>query len=265
MIVQLDHIVIGVASLDNAIENYRALGFHVIPGGSHTLDHPTYNALISLADGVYLELLAFRRPDPKHIWWDRRGLIDWACLPSDIELDVQTINKMSSAESGLYQSPVPGGRKTTTGVDVKWKISRPVSAELPFFCYDVTARPVRVPSAPEEVEHKNGAISARQVTILVRDFDTSRTKYGCVIGKQPEVIYMNDGSRKAVFTAGSHKTEIVLMAPGRDNTALLSYIEEHGEVPHELILGSSASTTVQVLDPKLTGGARILIVPDAKV
>lgn len=89
MIQAIDHLVILVSDLAEAIEDYEALGFHVAPGGEHT-DGATHNALISFADGTYLELLAFRRDAPTHRWWRHtasgEGLIDFACCPAPLSL-----------------------------------------------------------------------------------------------------------------------------------------------------------------------------------
>jgi catechol 2,3-dioxygenase-like lactoylglutathione lyase family enzyme len=56
MITRLDHVVIGVADLDQAIQAYQQLGFEVRPGGRHT-GLGTHNALIRF-ELEYLELLA---------------------------------------------------------------------------------------------------------------------------------------------------------------------------------------------------------------
>jgi len=57
MTLHLDHVVIYVADLNRAMADYTALGFTVTRGGAHAR---TENALISFADGTYLELLALK-------------------------------------------------------------------------------------------------------------------------------------------------------------------------------------------------------------
>src|SRR5919198_1156915 len=56
MITRLDHVVIGVRDLDQAIQTYQQLGFEVRPGGRHT-GRGTHNALIRFGLD-YIELLA---------------------------------------------------------------------------------------------------------------------------------------------------------------------------------------------------------------
>ena len=58
MIQSIDHIVILVRNLEEAIADYTALGFTVTPGGVHA-DGATHNALVPFDDGSYLELIAF--------------------------------------------------------------------------------------------------------------------------------------------------------------------------------------------------------------
>ena len=84
MLLGIDHIVIVVRGLEAAIKGYERLGFTVVPGGRHPVG--TYNALISLADGSYIELIAFYEPNPSHRWWAPLqaggGLVDF-CMQTD--------------------------------------------------------------------------------------------------------------------------------------------------------------------------------------
>ena len=68
MIRGIDHIVIAGRDLDALTDTYRSLGFNVVGGGKHPIG--SYNALIGLADGAYIELLSFYEPSPNHYWWD---------------------------------------------------------------------------------------------------------------------------------------------------------------------------------------------------
>ncbi|KXS21657.1 hypothetical protein M427DRAFT_27263 [Gonapodya prolifera JEL478] len=256
--------------LDKAIENYRKLGFNVIPGGDHTMEHPTYNALISFADGVYLELLAFRRPAPDHPWWNRTGLIDWAVLPADVESDVQAVNneaKLKASSTPVYFPPVPGGRKTLQGVDVKWKTSRPTPDYekfwFPFFCFDVTPRPVRVPSTPQETTHSNGALSVKRVSLLVRDLSETGVKFSLLFGPAGKVVDNERGVTVMTFSVGSHNTVVELLEPV--SAELVEHVKKNGDGLYELILEGPSGQAPTVLDAALTGGARISIVPSSKL
>ena len=61
MLNRLDHLVILVRDLDQAVREYEVLGFTVTSGGEHA-DGLTRNALIPFRDGSYLELVAFLDP-----------------------------------------------------------------------------------------------------------------------------------------------------------------------------------------------------------
>ena len=60
MIKGIDHIVVVVPDLEDAITKYGELGFTVVRGGKHNIG--THNALIAFADGSYVELIAFLTP-----------------------------------------------------------------------------------------------------------------------------------------------------------------------------------------------------------
>ena len=47
---------------------FKSLGFNVVGGGRHPIG--SYNTLIGLQDGAYIELLSFYEESPKHYWWD---------------------------------------------------------------------------------------------------------------------------------------------------------------------------------------------------
>ena len=72
MAFRLDHIVIGVHDLAAAAADFTQAGFQVTPGGEHSSGN-THNALVTFADGAYLELIAFKdhQIDPTHKWGAR--------------------------------------------------------------------------------------------------------------------------------------------------------------------------------------------------
>ena len=84
MLLAIDHIVIVVRDLEAAMRSYEQLGFTVVRGGRHPVG--THNALISFADGSYIEIIAFYRDNPDHRWWKPlqkgEGLVDF-CMQTD--------------------------------------------------------------------------------------------------------------------------------------------------------------------------------------
>ena len=63
MLTGIDHIVIIISDLATAVKSYEEPGFTVALGGRHPVG--THNALIPLADGSYIELIAFYRANPE--------------------------------------------------------------------------------------------------------------------------------------------------------------------------------------------------------
>src|SRR5436309_5797519 len=153
---RIDHVVILVNDLSAASADYSALGFTVTPGGEHA-DGLTHNALISFADGSYLELIAFKGEAPETHFFYRgegyEGLVTYALLPDDINGVIS-----SARQRGLeLQGPIPDGRLRPDGTRIEWQTARPPTRDLPFLCADVTPRELRVPGGPA-TQHANGIL-----------------------------------------------------------------------------------------------------------
>jgi hypothetical protein len=135
--------------------------FTLLRGGFHT-GGKSQNILVSLADGVYLELIAFTStPSEGHRWNHRKPtrIIDFAFLghPEKVK--------------ELYQEGSPGGRG-----ECRWTVTMPNEVwgegRLPFWCEDITPRELRV---PKPTEHPSGVNAIRKITILV-DSQTQRER-----------------------------------------------------------------------------------------
>lgn len=176
----IDHIVILVEDVAQATTHYTARGFSVTPGGEHT-DGATHNALVALADGSYLELIAFKREAPEHRWWRHvargAGLIDWALLPTDIAADIA-----DARDRGVsYSGPIEGGRMRPDGQELRWQTGLPPTDDLPFLCADVTARTLRVPQGAAQ-HHANGATGIIEIAVAVANLQRSATRYAALLG-----------------------------------------------------------------------------------
>lgn len=199
----LDHLVLVVNELAAAGRHFERLGFKVIPGGEHQ-GWGTHNALIVLADGSYLELLAATRPrlalfyrlldqagalalatrgrSPIHQRFIRHlaageGLADFALLSDDLQADLQGIQAR-----GLHlQGPLEGGRLRPDGQQVSWRTAVPDATDLPFLIEDLTPRELRVPSGGGSL-HPNGVSSVAALSIACRDLDHSVDRYQRLLG-----------------------------------------------------------------------------------
>ena len=233
----LDHVVIAVASLEQAVADYQRAGFTVIAGGKHP-GRNTANALIVFEDGSYLELIAYSAPSPEERWWRvldaaGEGLVDFALLPQDIDAAVADARERGLAELVA----VPGARQRPDGVRIAWSSARQVRHDLPFLCADITPRALRVPEG-EVRRHANGARGIAVVDVAVQDVAASLARYRMLLGPQG-------------MTAGGvqlHGFEVVLHAePGR----------ARGEGPSAITLELDASHKGLQIDPALTHGALI--------
>lgn len=254
MIRAIDHIVILVDDLAEAVSDYEAMGFTVTPGGTHA-GGTSHNALVSFADGSYLELIAFLREEPGHRWWRHRaageGLIDFALLP------LETEGAVGAAQArGLHmQGPFDGGRERPDGARLQWQTAFADAPELPFLCGDVTPRDLRVPHGPAH-HHHNGVIGIFRVTVAVSDLEVSAGRLSALLGHGPLI---EPGRR--LFKLGA--AYIALQAPGPDlpeSAAVEARLAQRGEGIAALALRRDhVASTPRPLDPDLTHGARITV------
>jgi len=125
MTVELDHLMWGAPTLDAGIaEAERLFGVAPAPGGEHT-GLGTRNALLSLGDRVYLEVIA---PDPAQTLegtfgerlasLDGCGLITWAGGASDLA----GLAERAAALELTARGPVPTERRTPEGGLLRWEL-----------------------------------------------------------------------------------------------------------------------------------------------
>jgi hypothetical protein len=135
---RVDHVILGIDDLQKGIEELeRRTGVRAAFGGAHP-GRGTQNALISLGEHHYLEILA---PNPKEKGGERtdelRGLtaltpIGWAARANDLPA-TQRLLRSHGAETGEIR---PGARNRPDGTRLAWKTldyTSPASPRLPFF------------------------------------------------------------------------------------------------------------------------------------
>ncbi|CCO37476.1 hypothetical protein BN14_11632 [Rhizoctonia solani AG-1 IB] len=184
----LDHIVhlSPPGKLSEAVTHWERLGFKVTPGGTHS-GGLTSNALVALADGVYIELIAFEQsptePPASDNRWAKKhpGWIDWALLGLDDYIDVIIAERDRWVKSGIkYQKGQDGGRKRAgDGKELKWRITAPKEnhgqGTAPFFCQDLTPRDLRVPAAGPDT-HTNTALGVAHIHLKVPQAQLNKVK-----------------------------------------------------------------------------------------
>jgi catechol 2,3-dioxygenase-like lactoylglutathione lyase family enzyme len=267
MIRSIDHIVILVDELEQAIADYTALGFSVVRGG----DHPggaTHNALVAFADGAYLELIAFKQPAEQHRWWQLgqrvgEGLIDYALLPGDTAQDVADARARGLAIEG----PIAGGRLRPDGERLEWQTAR-ATPDLPFLCGDITPRSLRVPAGAAR-QHANGVSGVAALTVAVNDLAASAASYRALLGAAGTVadpaLVPGLGIQAASIRLGGG--QITLVSPsgagGPSADALRAHLSTRGEGPYALALRVALGAATGPLESTLAHRATIELVETA--
>jgi len=134
----LDHILLGCSDLNDGISFVRKhLGVTAAFGGVHP-GRGTRNALLSLGEGHYLEIIA---PDPEqppasdHYGLrklDAPRLVGWAAHPGDLNQFAARLRAANLA----FDGPAPGSRKRPDGRLLQWKtlhLKEDREGLLPFF------------------------------------------------------------------------------------------------------------------------------------
>jgi catechol 2,3-dioxygenase-like lactoylglutathione lyase family enzyme len=256
MIEGLDHLVIVVKDLAAAARSYTEAGFAVVMGGRHP--ESTQNALISFADGTYLELLAFYEPSPKHRWWSALerggGLIDFCLASTDLAADALALRRAGVT----ITDPEPGARARPDGFQLRWQLAKPEGpfrGVAPFLIHDDTARSERMPRA---AAHANRVSGVETITVAVTDARAAALWYEGALGRKGQVMRRDElqaeGSR---FAVGRQAVE--LLAPSGAVGPIAEWLRTRGPGPCAATL-TTAGGKKGTLDPALTQGARLIVV-----
>ena len=235
MTFSIDHAVIFVEDLNEATADFERVGFQVTPGGTHA-GGLTKNALIALADGAYLELLAFTVPvTPEscaQLMGEQRTAMDRRFLPRGAEgeglgdfalgtIRLQDAIDSASASGLLVEGPFPGRRVRPDGTEVSWLLGFPRDPELPLLIEDTTNRDLRVPGG-KATRHPNGVIGLSEIVVHLDDFDRAVDRYGRFLRSQAD-----KSEDAAVFHL--------------DNGHITLHRRKHNTVPNQLRLYASSS------------------------
>ncbi len=251
----IDHLTIMFKELEPAIMSYRALGFTVVPGGE--LPAGTHNALIAFADGSYLELSAFKRPNDQHRWWDVAqaggGFIDFSLVTDDLAADVEAFRN-----AGVKMTdPAPGGRLRPDGYKLSWVISfapKPFLFQVPLLLQDNTPRQERIGN---QTSHPNGVTGIASITVATDDVVRVRSWWSPVLRQPGTEIQRADIDAAGVrFMTGAHALDFV--GPRSASSPIGSWLKAHGSSPYAMVLKTSGGKTGPLDETK--AGARITVV-----
>jgi len=186
----LDHIVVAVDDLNQAIEDYKSLGFRVAYGGKHA-SGTTHNALIPFSDGTYIELIALTGQDKtdadaedfSSFFQNGTGSAGYALFTDDLDEDIADMKAR-----GVTVTPIRhGSRELTDGRTIKWRIAHVNNNIFPLFIQDETPRHWRVSDSERRTRHENGARGVEKVSFVVEDLHTGIARYRAILGVPPQV------------------------------------------------------------------------------
>ncbi|MGH7797362.1 MAG: VOC family protein [Candidatus Binatia bacterium] len=255
MIKGIDHLVVVVENLDRAAKDYEQLGFTIIPGGQHPVG--SHNALVSFADGSYLEIIAFYREAVEHRWWDplSKGerLADICLQTDDLRGDTQKLKDAGVA----INDPIPWSRRRPDGYELKWLLSLATGSHrgvAPFLIEDVTPRTERI---PQQFTHKNGVAGIDKVIVAVGELGQIEKWYCGLLGSNGAAITDKDlGAEGLRFEAGPHVLEF--LTPRDATSPLIEWLRRFGSSPYSAVLRAGRPKATP-LDLSLTHGAKILV------
>ncbi|MCY4019185.1 MAG: VOC family protein [Chloroflexi bacterium] len=256
MILGIDHIVIAGPDLDRLTATFDSHGFHVVGGGRHPIG--SYNNLIGLLDGAYIELLSFYEDSPDHYWWEAvhergGGLIDFCMETDDVRADYAVFEA-----GGVEMSPLVGlSRLRVDGYRLKWlnnEIYSDFQGLIPFIIEDETPREERV---PKERHHANGVTGIDTITLAARDLERARRIMGAALGQAGEPVNDEDlNASGVVFQAGRHRLEY--LAPNDASSPLHEHIEANRPAPYRIRFRSDGEA--RSIPPEEAAGVRIALI-----
>lgn len=182
----LDHVVLFVDDLDDAVNIFSSYGFTVTPGG---INGPTQNALIAFENETYIELIGLQKRTTRQFFkfMRRSGLLrlrglvktdlnnrlfGWFSKPQgfrDICFRATSIEEVSREcqAKGIALTPIiPFNRHRPDGITVSWYLAGAVDDAEPFFIEDKTPIHLRIPDGAARV-HDNGALGITEVETKV--------------------------------------------------------------------------------------------------
>jgi hypothetical protein len=185
----IDHLILGIGDLERGIEQFESrTGVRPVFGGVHP-GRGTQNALVSLGEGQYLEILA---PDPRQTvdapvlqglrTLDSLTPVGWAAAAQDLEGAQARL-----AAAAIQTTPIrPGSRALPNGTRLEWStlsLAESQSVTLPFFIHweDMSVHPSRTTPA-----------GCTLVSLRLEDPDPERVR--AVLGSLPRGVLVTAGA-----------------------------------------------------------------------
>lgn len=246
---KLDHIIVAVSDLDQAIADFRTLGFTTFFGGVHA-GGETHNALICLADGSYIELIAptdSALPPSSSPYLGRgKGFAGYAMRVEDMAAQATQMESRGLA----FDGPKAGGRARTDGQMLRWRTLFFPATLSPFLIIDDTPRTLRVPDDADKLTHANGALGIDQLIVAVVDFAEAAARYAAILDQSPQPGPAIEGADTRNFQLDGGV--ITIAAPNDDRGPIADHLRDYGESPYRCRIGIMDGAHAGPLDFALT-------------
>jgi hypothetical protein len=273
---RVDHVVIVVDNLSQAIKDFTALGFTVVPGGKPGGGF-NQNALIPFLDGTYLELYSPIKPhmmrelirlksENKLGKWTGNlnaietrfvnhvatgeGLADFALSKPALDLNEEIIDMHDLGLSLV--GPIPMSRVRPDGKKLIWDVAIPETDSLPFLISDVTPRSLRLGVKRPSLQ-KNRVSGIASIAIAVDDLKTASQNYEALLGIKPmehPPYIVPENVVIAVFNVGT--VDIILAQSTDTKSPIHTYLMTHGQGPYHLTLYTTDKSFAGKLNDNLT-------------
>ncbi|MET3926676.1 VOC family protein [Devosia sp. 2618] len=237
---RIDHLVLGVASLEQAGADFRNSGFDVLDRGDAA--GPMQNRLVRFADGSFLELLAFsgdsmHRFAPR--WIKGSGWIDFALNASDFSRQTEALRAATGRDlprrSLSKHAPTVGKSWELDLIEPGVGAFDPV---LPFLIEEKTPTDWRLPPLGGDIRQPHGISGVRGVTCVTDDLERSKTLLTAMFGK-PAAISSRHGAGTIAVLFEDERIWVELVQPINSATAIGTHIQKYGTGLYEAtLLGS---------------------------
>jgi hypothetical protein len=239
MPLKVDHVTIAGARLGPLEQAFTSVGLKPEYGGPHS-NGITHMALLSFADGSYIELISTLEPGQISPLWHTHiagdgGPCAWAVEVDDVAAEAARLAALGVPVAG----PTYLNRRRPDGVLVEWDLaflgSGGPGATLPFIIKDRTPRVWRVPPSTQVAEAglRGVAMVVLGVEHLDRSIDLFRRLYGWPAPQTGEDADL--GARLAHFPG----TPVTLAAAPQKSGWLAERLARFGESPCAFLLGAS--------------------------
>ena len=259
---QFDHALVAAFDLAAAQSEFEAVGFTVISGGQHS-GGLTENALVTFADGNYLELIAPTsrellehppQPGPGNyliLFGSGEGFAGYAFDAPNLIAEVKRVRS-----NGIEISdPQPGGRRRPDGVELRWRTAMLPETRSPFFLTDDSPRERRIRTEYEITLHSNGAQGVIGVVVPVQNLGQAVAWHEALLGIPSTPGRPRPEAATADFHIGGFR--LSLAEPEGESSPLAEHLARRGQVPYQVQIRTSSPKHVADLEAR---GSRIELV-----